>query len=208
MKIFTLIELLVVVAIIGILASLLLPVLGKSRQAAQRTVCVSQSKQISLAYAMYTDDNNDYNPTIGNITQPWETQPESWAYQLSQMANNNKSMFKCPTTNVDGWKPPTGTQKPCTYSYNQLLTHNLGVYTRNNVVRPSGIVLTWEYGYLTHTAQAKNYWIGTGFPESGADWDPPHAKNTYIMSFVDGHVERLNASYVEQNKVELCDPTE
>ena len=56
-KSFTLIELLVVVAIIGILASLLLPVLGEAREDARRAVCVSNMKQLGVAIFLYTDDN-------------------------------------------------------------------------------------------------------------------------------------------------------
>lgn len=62
MKKFTLIELLVVVAIIGILASLLLPTLGKARKSARLTVCISQHKQIAVALSIYPDDNNGFLP--------------------------------------------------------------------------------------------------------------------------------------------------
>lgn len=61
-KKFTLIELLVVVAIIGILASLLLPALKKSRDSARRIACLNQEKQIGIAFAMYRGDNNGYYP--------------------------------------------------------------------------------------------------------------------------------------------------
>ena len=62
MKKFTLIELLVVIAIIGILASLLLPVLSKARKRSKQIVCINQVKQIGSATYMYTSDNDGYYP--------------------------------------------------------------------------------------------------------------------------------------------------
>ncbi|MCM8527004.1 MAG: type II secretion system GspH family protein [Lentisphaeraceae bacterium] len=54
---FTLIELLVVVAIIGILASILMPSLSKAREKAKQVVCLSNMKQISYSHILYTEAN-------------------------------------------------------------------------------------------------------------------------------------------------------
>jgi prepilin-type N-terminal cleavage/methylation domain-containing protein len=63
---FSLIELLVSVAIIGVLAGLLLPALGRARNLARRTACLSNLRQIGYATAMYLDDYRGQMPWVAD----------------------------------------------------------------------------------------------------------------------------------------------
>ena len=62
---FTLVELLVVIAVIGVLASLLLPALTKGISLARRTQCINLKKQLCLAFQMYVDEHEGLIPREG-----------------------------------------------------------------------------------------------------------------------------------------------
>ncbi len=64
---FTLIELLVVIVVIGIMAALLLPALAKTKEQARSTGCRSNMKQLSLAFLMYAEDNEETFPWPGGV---------------------------------------------------------------------------------------------------------------------------------------------
>src|SRR5476649_1299112 len=102
---FTLIELLVVIAIIAILAAILFPVFAQAKEAAKKTACLSNTKQMSLGLYIYTGDyddtlpNTSYEQNTAGFPQTFNpTNPNSyqihWTF-LIQPYLKNWNIFVC-----------------------------------------------------------------------------------------------------------------
>lgn len=68
---FTLIELLVVIAIIAILMGVLMPALSRARLHGKRAACMGNLKQLTLAWIMYADENDDKIPAANPNSTGW-----------------------------------------------------------------------------------------------------------------------------------------
>src|SRR4030042_774942 len=118
-KAFTLIELLVVIAIIAILMAVLMPALHRAREGGKRASCLSNLKQLTLAWNMYADENDEklVNGATGysNTNQSWGDHRNelawvngydnsNWDAQMTGIRTGalypimkNEKIYRCPT---------------------------------------------------------------------------------------------------------------
>jgi prepilin-type N-terminal cleavage/methylation domain-containing protein len=116
---FTLIELLVVIAIIAVLAAILFAVFARARENARQTACVSNVRQLGLAWMMYVQDNDETFPPSNSpmssqwgpsttYTGPYSCKPcrphlktnDAVIYDQTIYADpytKNQDIFKCPS---------------------------------------------------------------------------------------------------------------
>jgi prepilin-type N-terminal cleavage/methylation domain-containing protein len=204
-KAFTLIELLVVVAIIGILASLLIPGLSKARRSAKGAVCKSNLKNLITATVQYLDDNQDFFPSFSNIdASQSKNHGTHWFGQKGTQAKHTLDITERPINtylghNTDGQEVPIAdcpiaASNGLTY-FNQKGCYYHGVQrqeTSKDLDRSNteSIKITNVYNPTTMAAIVeKDLYILTFSPNSEyLQFNHKPNSPTFASAFVDGHV--------------------
>lgn len=102
---FTLIELLVVIAIIAILASMLLPALKSAMASVKNTQCINKLKNIGIAAALYTSDNDSFvafykYPLASSDTYWYEVIEGGWLNYITNSTKELPKYIRCPLDNT------------------------------------------------------------------------------------------------------------
>jgi len=212
---FTLVELLVVVGIIGVLVALLLPAVMAARQAATRTQCASQLRQLGLAILQYADRNRGYFPETSDTA--WRDLKRSWIYTLGPYMENVDSVRICPD---DPARKERLAGKSTSYVVNDYIAtdhpqamkrlYDMQSTSRNILIFEGsdlrGADTTYDHAHATDWFTDRNVSKGLVWPfvlqdiqpDRHGGGDEQHTSGGANYLYADGHVELIPAATLRQ----------
>jgi prepilin-type N-terminal cleavage/methylation domain-containing protein/prepilin-type processing-associated H-X9-DG protein len=186
---FTLIELLVVISVIGILASLIMPAIGRVKLKARDTQCLNNLKQLGMAVVMYADDNGNKLPKAelkpSNPIDPSHPDPRLRDL-LAKYVANNAEIFRCPSDKQDYF-----VKEGSSYEWNVKYNEQKPEILREPLATPG------TGGQITYTNAAASI-VPLIYDYENFHSGKTRSTNTVIAGFknalyADGHVAAIKA---------------
>ena len=200
---FTLVELLVVIGIIGLLISIIMPALNKAREQARRTRCLSNMRQLSIAWMLYATDSKGricgsntppFVPPNGNPREfNWVTMdPATGGDSIRAIQGgmlfryiNSIEAYHCPNTNylrtysMNGWLLGEG---PVSRVTNKLAMHT------SDIKKPHAtfvFIEEWDpRGYMINS-----FMVPPWNQSTWVDIPAPLHDRVGLLAFADGHAK-------------------
>jgi prepilin-type N-terminal cleavage/methylation domain-containing protein/prepilin-type processing-associated H-X9-DG protein len=199
---FTLIELLVVIAIIAILAAILFPVFAKAREAARKTACINNLKQLGTGIMMYAQDYDETMPSANfgglGATPTYASYGWSYIFVILEPYLKNQGILACPSAPKMMVGPAP--QINVNYAYSEYIYDqgrgfsSLAALGNNNYgvaslailgdSRFSGIFNDWDSGNTGSTTYPTNY-LGRVYLANNTV--PRHEGSNFV--YADGHAK-------------------
>jgi prepilin-type N-terminal cleavage/methylation domain-containing protein/prepilin-type processing-associated H-X9-DG protein len=204
---FTLIELLVVIAIIGILAAILFPVFAQAKAAAKKASCISNNKQITLAWLMYAGDYDDtavhggysngplwYTPLVmWDTTPPWPNWIADSRGALLQPYMKNVPIQDCPSAAGIPYDP---IMRDGVFAYGinaDFYEANLSRCEEPAETIMMGDAATYRRGFLQRRSDIYSFF------SSDAVLHGRHGGDVATVGWADGHAKAHTLTYMTWN---------